>query len=85
MDYRQRPSSTALYPHMGESKDARRTGLKGDFWIPRIDACELERLLSGNDYRVTKVAYHDVAPVKCGKSGKRRNVLRCSETEEITI
>lgn len=66
MDYGQLPSSAALYPHMSESKDPGRTGLNGDFWIPRIDACELERLLSGNDYRVTKVAYHDVAPVKRG-------------------
>lgn len=40
------PGSSALDPNCSESKDARRAGLKSDFWIPRIDACELERQLS---------------------------------------
>ena len=67
MEYSLLPSSAALYPHLSESKDARRTWLKGDFWIRRIDACKLVRQLSDNDYRVTKVAHNDVAPFKRGK------------------
>src|SRR5215467_9655357 len=67
VDHGQLPSSAALYPHMSESKGkggARRIGRSSDFWIPRVDADVLDRLLSGNNYRVTEVAYHDVAPVK---------------------
>ena len=67
MDYRQFPSSATLYPHMSESKGkgrARRIRRGNNRRIPRIDADVLYRLLSGNNHRVTKVAYHDVAPVK---------------------
>src|SRR5215471_10978550 len=67
VDYDQLPSSAALYPHMSESKGegrARRIRRSSDFWIPRVDADVLYRLLSGNNHRVTKVACHDVAPVK---------------------
>lgn len=67
MDYGQLPNSAALYPHMSESKGkgrARRIRRSSGFWIPRVDADVLYRLLSSNNHRVTKVAYHDVAPVK---------------------
>ncbi len=58
MDYGQLPSSAALYPHMSESKRkgrARRIRRSSDFWIPRVDADVLYRLLSGNNHRVSKV------------------------------
>src|SRR5215470_13181691 len=83
VDYGQLPGSVALYPHMSESKDARWTGLKGDFWIPRIDACELERLRSGNNYGVTKVAYHNVAPVKRGNLRLPRPQQGCQWPEVL--
>ena len=60
------PGSSALDPHFSESNDQRRTRLKGDFWIPRIDPCEVVQQPSDNNHRVAKVTYHDVAPVKRG-------------------
>ena len=67
MDYRQLPGSVASYPYMSEPEGEGRTGrIWGSdiCWIPGVGAYVLYRLLSRNDYRVTKVAYYDVAPVK---------------------
>ena len=60
VEYGYFPGPSALDPHFSKSNDTRRTGLKGDFWIPRIDTGELVQQLSDNNHGITKVTYHDV-------------------------